>query len=197
LREPPPFTTRHPNIETSLAAKAALRRKKLHERTLEQTSAQIAQIEQQIYSIEAANINQETLNAMKNAGAAMKQIHGNLTIDKVDQTMDELREQHALGEEIASAITNAPLGEPIDEADLEEELEGLEQEAMDERMLKTGPTPVTGEVNRLPAVSTGPCKSQFRPREAPDHANLAVVKPSTVEEDEEEELRKLQAEMAV
>lgn len=95
---------------------------------------------------------------MKNAGAAMKQIHGNLTIDKVDQTMDELREQHALGEEIASAITNAPIGEPIDEADLEEELEGLEQEAMDERMISTGPTPVTGEVNRLPAVSNAPRK---------------------------------------
>jgi len=168
------------NVTTNkTAAKAALRRKKVHERTLEQTSAQIAQVEQQIYSIEAANINQETLNAMKNAGAAMKQIHGNLTIDKVDQTMDELREQHALGEEIANAITNAPIGEPVDEADLEEELEGLEQEAMDERMLKTGPTPVTGEINRLPAVSTGP------------------VKQSTVEEDEEEELRKLQAEMAV
>ena len=141
----------------SPAAKAALRRKKLHERTLEQTNAQIGQVEQQIYSIEAANINQETLNAMKNAGAAMKQIHGNLTIDKVDATMDELREQHALGEEIASAITNAPLGEPLDEADLEEELEGMEQEAMDERMLKTGTVPVQG----LPAVGNQP--SQYNP----------------------------------
>jgi charged multivesicular body protein 4 len=137
------------------AAKAALRRKKLHERTLEQTTAQISQVEQQIYSIEAANINQETLNAMKNAGAAMKQIHGNLTIDKVDATMDELREQHALGEEIASAITNAPLGEPLDEAELEEELEGMEQELMDERMLKTGTVPVQG----LPAVGNQPRES--------------------------------------
>jgi len=142
-----------------VAAKSALRRKKLHERTLEQTSAQIQQVEQQIYSIEAANINQETLNAMKNAGAAMKQIHGGLTIDKVDATMDELREQHALGEEIAAAITNAPIGEPLDEADLEDELEGMEQEAMDERMLKTGTLPVSGEVSRLPAVATGPGES--------------------------------------
>ena len=44
-------------------------------------------LENQIYSIESANINQETLNAMKNAGKAMKDIHGNLTIDKVDQIM--------------------------------------------------------------------------------------------------------------
>ena len=70
-----------------IAAKAALRRKKAHERNLEQTIAQITQVEQQIYSIEAANINQETLNAMKGAGNAMKQIHGGLTIDKVDATM--------------------------------------------------------------------------------------------------------------
>ncbi|RMZ88072.1 hypothetical protein DV736_g4709, partial [Chaetothyriales sp. CBS 134916] len=163
------------------AAKAALRRKKLHERTLEQTSAQIAQVEQQIYSIEAANINQETLNAMKNAGAAMKQIHGSLTIDKVDATMDELREQHALGEEIASAITNAPLGEPVAEADLEEELEALEQETMDERMLHTGPTPV----DRLPGVTNEPIKGK----------QLQVA--TADEEDEEAELRKLQAEMAM
>ena len=114
-----------------------------------------------MHSIEAANINRETLKAMKDAGAAMKQIHGNLTIDKVDATMDELREQHALGEEIASAITNAPIGEPTNEQDLEDELEGIEQEMMDERMLKTGTVPVAGEVNRLPAVSIGPRKSNF------------------------------------
>lgn len=134
----------------------------------------------------------------------MKKIHGNLTIDKVDQTMEDLREQHALGEEIANAITNAPIGEPIDEADLEEELEGLEQEAMDERMLKTGPTPVTGEVNRLPAVSAGPSKphheitlrGRAERRIDTDHS-IVSNKPSTVEEDEEEELRKMQAEMAV
>ena len=71
----------------STAAKAALRRKKGYEKNLEQTTAQVAQLEQQIYSIEAANINQETLNAMKAAGSAMSQIHKGMTIDKVDETM--------------------------------------------------------------------------------------------------------------
>ena len=64
-----------------------MRRKKLHERSLEQTSAQILQLEQHIYSIESANINQETFNAMKNAKAAMEQIHKGLNIEVVDQTM--------------------------------------------------------------------------------------------------------------
>lgn len=44
-------------------------------------------LEREIYSIETANINKETLDAMKNAGTAMKQIHGDLTIDKVDNVM--------------------------------------------------------------------------------------------------------------
>ena len=69
------------------AARTALKRKKAHEHSLEQTANQITMLENQIYSIESANINQETLNAMKNAGKAMKDIHGNLSIDKVDTIM--------------------------------------------------------------------------------------------------------------
>lgn len=157
----------------------------------------MAQVEQQIYSIEAANINQETLNAMKNAGDAMKQIHGNLTIDKVDATMDELREQHALGAEIADALKDASLGEALDETELEDELEGMEQEAMDERMLKTGPTPVGGELAAAPAVSNQPRKFDVFGEGAAHANNLAVKGKAIVEDDEEEELRKLQAEMAM
>jgi len=69
------------------AAKAALRRKKQFEHALENTNGQIMTLEREIYSIETANINKETLEAMKNASNAMKHIHGGLTIDKVDQTM--------------------------------------------------------------------------------------------------------------
>ena len=44
-------------------------------------------VEREIQSIETANINKETFDAMKNANAAMKVIHGGLNIDKVDATM--------------------------------------------------------------------------------------------------------------
>lgn len=62
-------------------------KKKQLESTLEQTSAQIMNLEGQIASIETANINKETLDALSNASKAMKTIHGGLTIDKVDATM--------------------------------------------------------------------------------------------------------------
>ncbi|KAL3493090.1 Snf7-domain-containing protein [Aspergillus germanicus] len=163
------------------AALAALRRKKVHEKNLEQTLAQIAQLEQQVYSIEAANINYETLNAMKAAGAAMDKIHNGMTIEQVDEAMEKLREQQELNNEIAEAITRPAIPNEVDEDDLEQELEGLEQEAMDERMLNTGTVPVADQLNRLPATTTAePSKAK-----------------QTEEEDEEAELAKLRAEMAM
>jgi charged multivesicular body protein 4 len=50
-------------------------------------------LEREVYSIETANINKETLEALKKATNAIKRIHGGLTVDKVDQTMEQLREQ--------------------------------------------------------------------------------------------------------
>lgn len=142
-------------------AKAALRRKKNYEHQLEQTSAQMLTVEREISSIETANINKETLDAMKNAQQAMKKIHGGLTIDKVDQTMEDLREQHAIGEEIAEALTQGNTSVGVDEDELDEELAELQQEELDNKMLRTGTVPVSDQVQRLPQVNTG--ESMLRP----------------------------------
>jgi hypothetical protein len=73
---------------------------------------------------------------------------------------DKLRDQNALSEEIVNAITGQPLGEPIDEEDLESQLEQLQQEQLDEQMLKNGTVPVADEVNKMPPVPVGvPCKN--------------------------------------
>ncbi|KAK6219469.1 hypothetical protein LQW54_002201 [Pestalotiopsis sp. IQ-011] len=162
------------------AAKAALKRKKAHEHSLEQTTAQIGTLEQQINAIESANINRETLAAMQKAGEAMKSIHGKLTPEAVDETMAQLQEQNALSEEIVNAITSNQIGEPIDEDELDDELEAMQQEQLDEQMLKTGTVPVSDSIHRLPTVANGKIQS-----------------PAVEEDDEEAELRKLQAEMAM
>ena len=165
-------------------------------------------LEREIYSIETANINKETLDAMSNAGKAMKQIHAGLTIDKVDNVMyvyyrrkaraalhlprvllkrphrEDLREQHAIGEEISEAITIGVTTGGIDEDELDEELAELQQEKLDEDMLKTGNVPVNDKVatGRLPAAPSTEVRGKAQRVE---------------EDDEEEELRKLQAEMAM
>lgn len=112
---------------------------------------------------------------------------------------EKLREQHALGEEIASAITNAPLGETVDEGELDDELEQLEQEQLDNKMLKTGTVPVSDEIHRLPAVSHGESMSNPRTvlKQTLTYPTVKGKAPVQEEDDEEEELRKLQAEMAM
>lgn len=196
------------------------------------------QLEQQIYSIEAANINHETLAAMKQAGAAMKQIHGGMKLEDVDKTMyvatgsqdplsliypiaiswlllyhvtailiphrEELQDQHALSAEIGSVITSFPIGEQPDEEELDAELEGLEQEAMDAKMLHTGTVPVGSQLDRLPAAGNTDRKWEQDPihryhlyRSLTD---LPIVKhpaKAQEEDDEEAELAKLRAEMAM
>ncbi len=68
---------------------------------------------------------------------------------------DKVREQNALSEEIVGAITNINIGNEIDELTLEEELEAMQQEQLDEQMLKTGSVPVSDAVQRLPAAANG------------------------------------------
>jgi len=159
-------------------------------------------VEREISSIETANINKETLDAMKHAQQAMKKIHGGLTIDKVDQTMEDLREQHAIGEEIAEALTQGnALGAGVDEDELDEELAELQQEELDNKMLRTGSVPVSDQIQRMPAVGTGESEYTRHVTWADDVLTKRVAvkgKQQRLEEDdEEEELRKLQAEMAM
>lgn len=165
------------NISTNKSvAKTALKRKKLNEQSLATTQAQITTLEQQIHSIESATLNYETLRVMKDAGQAMKSIQGGMDIDKVEEAMEEIRETAAISREMGEAITRVSLGNEIDEDELLKELEDLEQEQLDNKMVGAPVAPVT-------QVGNGPEKGK-----APVHA-------AKEEEDEEEELRKLQAEM--
>ncbi|PNY21675.1 Vacuolar-sorting protein SNF7 [Tolypocladium capitatum] len=209
------------DADRTAVAKAALRRKKTHEQTLDQTMAQIGTMEQQINAIESANINRETLVAMQKAGDAMKRIHGKLTLEKVDQTMcvpviplrlsrdpfvltglfrETLRDQNALSQEIVEAITGATIGEQVDDADLEDELDQIQQEQLDEEILKTGTVPVSDAVHKMPSPANAERES-WLPQLAmtgPDrHSAVSSKKPMVEEDDEEAELRKLQAEMAM
>lgn len=125
---------------------------------------------------------------------------------------EQLREQHELTQEIGNAITSMPITEPIDEDELEADLAALEQENLDEKMLKTGTMPVADSLNRLPKAANGereyfyPPPSLTNNRGSKERRKIRQTNKRTVkgkskapveEEDEEEELRKLQAEMAM
>jgi len=63
-----------------LVATAALRRKKANENQLDQLSGQRLQLEMQVNTIESANLNAETMQAMKKGSDALKAIHGNMSV---------------------------------------------------------------------------------------------------------------------
>jgi charged multivesicular body protein 4 len=90
------------------------------------------------------------------------------------------------------------VGNQVDEDELEDELEQMQQEQLDEQMTKTGTVPVSDTVHKLPAAANGPRKYTNQARLAFQGLMTCIVKGKAVEEDdEEEELRKLQAEMAM
>lgn len=61
-----------------------------------------------------------------------------------------MREQNELSEDIVNAITSNSLGDTIDESVLEDELDQLQQEQLDEQILKTGNVPVSDAVHKMP-----------------------------------------------
>lgn len=125
----------------------ALKRKKRLDKQLEQIDGTLTTIEYQREALENANTNTEVLKIMNLAGKALKGVHNNMDIDKVEDLMDEVREQQQIAEEISSVISNPiGFGQDVDEDELMKELEELEQEELDKQLLETG------EPEKLPEV---------------------------------------------
>lgn len=160
-------------------ATAALRQKKAYENELDRIAGTRLTLETQVNAIESANLNAETMLAMKKGADALKGIHSSLKVEKVDQTMDSIREQMDLTNEISDAISNpVGMGNMVDEDELKAELEALEQEELDDRLRGADHVPVHSPAS---PVANG--------RER--------VTAQADEDDEEAQLRQLQAELAM
>lgn len=173
------------HIATNKAlAKNALKRKKGYEANLMKIENQIDSLETQLTAIESANLNLETMKAMKQGASAMKQIHGEYDVDKVETTMDDIREQVELADEISEAISR-PVGTGyVDEDELDEELAALQAEDQEARQQEKQ----QGQ------------RSSAQPALAlPDFPAVSKSKPQAQEEEDEDEeaLRALQAEMGL
>lgn len=92
--------------------------------------------------------------------------------------MDSIREQMDLTNEISEAISNPTGMNVLDEEDLQAELDALEQEELDSRLAGADHVPV-----HTPA--------------SPLAANKGKVAARAEEDDEEAQLRQLQAELAM
>ncbi|KAF9175821.1 Charged multivesicular body protein 4b [Mortierella sp. AD011] len=120
------------------AALMALKRKKQYEGQIEKISGSRLTIETQVMAIENANVNLETMKALRAGAAAMKGIHGAMDINQVDQTMEEIRDQMEIAEEISNVISQpVAFGVEMDEDELAAELDELEQEELDKKLMET------------------------------------------------------------
>jgi len=166
-------------VSNKTVATAALKRKKMYEVELNRLGDSRLHLETQVNTLEAANMNVETMAAMKKAADALKVIHGNLTMDKADATIAEAHAQRELALEIAELIA-APLYQPdIDEDELTRELDELEQEALNDRLNLADHAPVHQPPNAR------------RVEEPPRTTKSAI------EDDEAAQLKALQAELAM
>jgi len=85
----------------------------------------------------------------------MQDIHNHMTVDKVDDVMDEIREQMDVAKEIEDAISQPLIGELYDDEDLEDELAALEGEIMAEKLEEVSPiAKPKKQVYHFPAVPT-------------------------------------------
>lgn len=160
------------------AALAALKRKRRYEKQLAQIDGTLTTIEYQREALENANTNTEVLKIMSLAAKALKNAHENMDVDKVHDLMDEVQEQQEIANEISEAISNpVAFGTDVDEDDLLEELETLEQQELDSKLIDVAgpaaedlPEVPTAEPTKAPAA---PSKAAKVHEEDPDMMELA------------------------
>jgi len=125
-------------------------------------------------TLEDAHLNKQTLSAMKTSANALKATVKESDLDKADELMDEINEAMDQVQEMNEAMSQ-PIGQVMDEAELEAELAELEELEADELLNAMPQTQkATGTTNKiqdedadtidLPTVPTGPIKQKKRRR---------------------------------
>lgn len=124
------------------AALKALSRKRGYERQLQNIDGILNTLDSHIEALENAGTNMEVLNSMRYGASSLKAVHKNMKREDVDKILDELQEQRDITDEIANLIST-PFGmnAGYDEDDLIAELEALEAEGVEEKLLEVGPLP--------------------------------------------------------
>ena len=68
------------------------------------TIGTLTTLEFQQEALESAGTNAEVVAAMTGAAKAIKSVHAGLSVDQVEQLMDDVKEDQAMAEEVAAAI---------------------------------------------------------------------------------------------
>ncbi|KYQ88382.1 SNF7 family protein [Tieghemostelium lacteum] len=131
-----------------------LKKKKNFQRECDNLEGSQNTLTQQIFALENAKLNMEILNAMREGANSLQSLHGNMTVDRVDEVVGDIETQMDIHRQISDAIQQ-PIGQQYDdEDDLLRELAELEQEDLDQQLLKINSPPSREPVMKFPEVGT-------------------------------------------
>jgi len=153
----------------------ALKKKKMYETQLEQTNNLILRLNEQRLMLENQRATVEVVQSMHNAATAAKQTMQALNVDRVDDLLANIGEQNDEMMAVQEALAQPTVMGDMDDEELAGELEMLQQEVLDEELLKPAPVPASakadGDVSKLPAA---PKTSQVDDELADFEAELAA-----------------------
>ncbi|CAI6087726.1 unnamed protein product [Clonostachys chloroleuca] len=110
-----------------ISALAALKSKKIAEASLASRYTTLNQLEDVANKIQQAADQVQLLKVMESSASVLKTLNAATGgVEKVDSVMDRLREQMGTADEVAAILAES-VGAPIDEAEIDEELEALEE----------------------------------------------------------------------
>ncbi|KAK4544401.1 hypothetical protein LTR36_004292 [Oleoguttula mirabilis] len=110
-----------------IAAKTALRQKKLAETKLQQRTATLSQVEEVYAKIEQAADQVEMVRVMEASSQTLRSLNQKTGgVEKVQDVMDGLRDEMTNADEIQQAINDVSAG-AVDEGEVEDELEAMEK----------------------------------------------------------------------
>jgi len=105
-----------------------LRKKELRQRTLDKAISNLHSFEEILHKIQNAHTDKMVIEALKSGTAALKGAHSEITIDLVEDVMDELNETLNTSQDIDSALTEGNLRVAETAGIGSAELEELERE---------------------------------------------------------------------
>lgn len=116
-------------------AKTLLRKKKYQEKLLSNADAQIETIEKLAADIEFAQVEAQVISGLKVGNEALKKVNEMLSIEEVEQILDETRESIEKQQEIDALLNGVLTEEDEDEvlAELEQLVGGKDEERAPER----------------------------------------------------------------
>jgi len=117
-----------------------IKRKKLFEKQIDSIYGKKSNIEMQIMALEAAASNKDVVDAIAVGNAALEAAVAATNVDRVEDLMEKVNENIALGDEVSDMVSQ-PIGPVMDEDLLSKELEEMEKEMEDERLMDAPAVP--------------------------------------------------------